>query len=287
MTIQWFPGHMLETKKILKNSIAKVDAVLEVLDARLPVSSGNPFVDRLCRAKTRLKVLNKKDLADPEITREWLDYFEQELNTPAVAICGSNKKEAATALNACVSTIKRNRARKVKVMVVGIPNTGKSTILNALAGKKIAKTGNVPAVTRHQQRTSLKNNIDLYDTPGILWPVIEPRERAYTLAVSGAISDTALDYHDIAFFASGFLLKQYPERILDRYSFIEDLPENENTLIEKIGTARGCLKKGGIINYQKASEALIKDLRSGKLGNISFETPGDERLRETEDPNEP
>jgi len=202
MTIQWFPGHMIETQNLLENAISKVDAVLEILDARLPRASSNPFVNKICKGKFRLKVLNKKDLADPWQTKLWLDYFEKKENKPAVAICGTQKSQAYEALNYCVGKITRNRARKLKLMVLGIPNTGKSTILNALAGKKIAKTGNVPAITRHKQRTSLKNNIDIYDTPGILWPVIEPPEKACILAASGAISDTAIDYNDIAFFAA-------------------------------------------------------------------------------------
>jgi ribosome biogenesis GTPase A len=174
-----------------------------------------------------------------------------------------------------VDKIDRNRARKLKVMVLGIPNTGKSTILNTLAGKKIAKTGNVPAITRHQQRTSLKNNIDIYDTPGILWPVIEPEQKAYILAASGAISDTAIDYNDIAFFAANLLINRYPELLMRRYPFLKTMPKDELSLIEKVGAARGCLKKGGIINYQKASETLIRELRAGKIGRISFETPED------------
>lgn len=275
MTIQWFPGHMLETKNQLKSAISKVDALLEVLDARLPYSSANPFVDRMSQGKTRFKILNKTDLADPKITRKWLDFFNEQQDTLAMAICGTRQNQASEALNRCVSGIRRNRARKIKIMVVGIPNTGKSTILNTLAGKKIAKTGNVPAVTRHQQRTSLKNNIDIYDTPGILWPVIEPVERAFALAASGAISDTALDYHEIAFFAANMLMERYPEQLLGRYGFLSRLPEDGTSLLEAIGKARGCLKKGGVINYQKASEILIRDLRSGKIGQISFETPKD------------
>ncbi len=272
MTIQWFPGHMLETKNLLTKAISKVDAVLEILDARLPQTSANPFVNKICKGTFRLKILNKMDLADPEQTKSWLDYFEKN-NLPALSICGTQKSQTYEAVNYCVSRIDRNRARKVKIMVLGIPNTGKSTILNTLAGKKIAKTGNVPAITRHQQRTSLKNNIDIYDTPGILWPVIEPEKKAYILAASGAISDTAIDYNDIAFFVSHLLIKRYPKLLLQRYPFLKTLPKDELTLIEKIGMARGCLKKGGIIHYQKASEALIRDLRSGKIGRISFETP--------------
>ena len=275
MTIQWFPGHMVETENLLKKAISKVDVVWEILDARLPNASANPFVNKICKDKFRLKVLNKNDLADPEQTKLWLDYFETQKKNPAISICGSQKSQVYEALNYCVSKINRNRARKLKVLVLGIPNTGKSTILNSLAGKKIAKTGNVPAITRHQQRTSLKNNIDIYDTPGILWPVIEPPKKAYILAASGAISDTAIDYNDIAFFAANLLIKRYPELLMHRYPFLETLPNDELTLIEKIGSARGCLKKGGIIDYQKASEALIRELRAGKIGKISFETPKD------------
>lgn len=275
MTIQWFPGHMLETQNLLKKTISKVDAVLEILDARLPVASANPFVDKICNAKFRLKVLNKKDLADPEQTKLWLEYFETKEKIPAISICGTQKTQVYDALNYCVNKIDRNRARKIKVMVLGIPNTGKSTILNSLAGKKIAKIGNVPAITRHQQRTSLKNNIDIYDTPGILWPVIEPEQKAYLLAASGAISDTAIDYTDIGFFAATLLIKRYPDLLMQRYPFLEIYPPDALTLIEKIGTARGCLKKGGGVNLQKASEVLIRELRAGKIGKISFETPKD------------
>ena len=274
MTIQWFPGHMVETENLLKKAMSKVDAVLEILDARLPDASANPFVNKICKDKFRLKVLNKTDLADTEQTKLWLDYFEKKMS-PAIAINGTQKSQAQKALNYCVSKIDRNRARKMKVIVLGIPNTGKSTILNSLAGKKIAKTGNVPAITRYQQRTSLNNNIDIYDTPGILWPVIEPKKKSYILAASGAISDTAIDYNDIAFFAASLLIKRYPQLLMQRYPFLKTLPNNELTLIEKIGFARGCLKKGGIIDYYKASELLIREIRAGRIGKISFETPKD------------
>lgn len=275
MTIQWFPGHMLETKNLLKNSVSKTDMVLEILDARLPMASANPMVSRICQNKPVIKILNKMDLADPEVTKAWLDYFNHTLGTPASAIIGTEKKMTWRAFNAWIQKLAKNRARKIKVLVVGIPNTGKSTILNTLAGKKIARTGNVPAITRQNQRTSLKNNIDIYDTPGILWPVIEPETKAYILAASGAISDTAIDYHEIAIFAARFLLKKYPENLMKRYPFLKTFPENSSALIEKIGFSRGCLQKGGLVNVQKSSELLIRELRTGKLGEVSFETPKD------------
>jgi ribosome biogenesis GTPase A len=278
MNIQWFPGHMLETKNQLKGAIAKVDALLEVVDARLPLSSSNPFLERIATGKNRIKVLNKADIADPAQTQAWLDYFKRDMNLSAVAICGTRQQEASDALQTLVSQVDRNKARKAKVMVVGIPNTGKSTILNTLAGRKVAKTGNVPAVTRHQQRTSLKGNIDIYDTPGILWPVIEPRQRGLALAASGAISDTAVDYHEIAYFAAQFLLERYPVCLLERYPFLNPLPEDAQSLIESVGKARGCLKKGGYVDFQKASQLNIRDLIYGRLGRISFETPKDKNL---------
>lgn len=264
---------MLETKNQLKGAVSKVDAVLEVLDARLPLASANPFLTQMARAKAWVKVLNKSDLADPDVTAQWEAFFNDQDGVRTISICGNKAEEAFCSLDLLVSCVARNRARKVKVMVVGIPNTGKSTILNSLAGKKVAKTGNVPAVTRHQQRTSLKNNIDIYDTPGILWPVIEPKERGLALAASGAISDTAIDYHEIAFFAGALLLKRYPDRVMARYNFLDCLPRNAQTLLDEIGRARGCLQKGGIINTKKASELFIRELRSGLMGRISFETP--------------
>ncbi len=275
MAIQWFPGHMRETREIIRQSIKKTDGVLEILDARLPLASANPFVDRICKDTFRLKILNKADLADPVTTGLWLDFFEKSENTAAIAISAFSRNQAYMAISHCHEKITKNRARKLKLMVMGIPNTGKSTILNILAGKKVAKTGNVPAITRHTQRISLKNNIDIYDTPGILWPVIEPEEKAYILAASGAISDSAIDYHDIAFFAADFLLGSYPDLLMKRYKFLKALPSDAHELLEKIGAARGCLRAKGRIDMHKASQILIRELRTGKIGRISFETPKD------------
>jgi ribosome biogenesis GTPase A len=275
MNIQWFPGHMLETKKLLQQSAAKADVILEILDARVPGASENPLVEKLCRNKTQVKILNKMDLADPRVTGQWLAYFEHSRNTRAIAINATDKALAHKALEFATKALVRNRAKKLKLMVVGIPNTGKSTLLNTLAGKKVARTGNTPAVTRHQQRTSLQNNMDIYDTPGILWPVIEPVQRAYALAVTGAIADTAVDFQDIAWFAAGLLLERYPELLMARYSFLDGLPGDEADLITQIGAARGCLKAKAKIDFQKAAAVLIQEIRTGKIGRISFETPFD------------
>lgn len=275
MTIQWFPGHMKDTEKNLIQAVSRVDLILEILDARLPFSSSNPLMNKLCRQTLRIKVLNKDDLADPAVTRQWITYFRERMGCEAVAVTGTHPAQAARALKTGLDLVTRNRARKIKVMVAGIPNTGKSTLLNTLAGKKVARTGNVPAVTRHQQRTSLADNVDITDTPGILWPVIEPENRAYILAASGAVSDTAVDYTRIGFFMAQWLSDRYPELLLGRFSFLKTLPPDPSVLIEEIGRARGCLKKGGMIDYQKASEVLIRELRQGKIGKISFETPMD------------
>ena len=275
MTIQWYPGHMLETKEFLRQVIPSVDVVLEILDARLPISSANPLLDKLCKSVPRVKVLNKKDLADPAITSLWLTFFTERFKEKSVAISGTDKAETWKTVNEAVKAITRNRARKARIMVVGIPNTGKSTIINSLAGKKIAKTGNTPAITRQQQRAGLKNKIDIYDTPGILWPILDNQADACRLAASGAISDTAIDYGEVAHFTAAYLLERYPGLLRERYRLKMPLPDTANALIETIGTLRGCLKKGGTLNWQKASEILIRELRSGKIGRISLEFPED------------
>lgn len=275
MTIQWFPGHMLETKKWLQQSAAGADVILEILDARVPAASQNPWMDKISRNTPRVKILNKMDLADPDVTAQWLSFFADHGRIRALAIDATDRSLALNALEQAVQQVPYNRARKKKVLVAGIPNTGKSTLLNTLAGKKIARTGNVPAVTRHQQRTSLPDNVDIYDTPGILWPVIEPPRRAYALAVTGAISDTALDYQDIAWFAAGLLLNRYPKQLMARYPFLDPLPDTEDGLLEQIGAARGCLKAKGLIDLHKTARVLIQDFRSGKIGRISVETPFD------------
>ncbi|OQY00211.1 MAG: ribosome biogenesis GTPase YlqF [Desulfobacteraceae bacterium 4572_130] len=273
MNIQWFPGHMQGTEQFLEKAVLCSDLVLEILDARLPVSSSNPLLDTICKNTARIKILNKKDLADSNITKLWLDYFKKLKNCSAIAITGTNISDVKKALDFSLNKIKKSKSRRIRIIVVGIPNTGKSTIINTLAGKKIAKTGNIPAITKHQQRTELKNKIDIYDTPGILWPNLEDKDGAYRLAVSGAISDANIDYNDIFYFASEFLIEKYPFLLKKRYKLCNNFILDSTSLLKKIGLSRGCLKKGGIIDYQKVSKIFIKELCSGKIGPISFETP--------------
>lgn len=280
MTIQWFPGHMQNTELFLKESVSSVDVVMEILDARLPASSANPLIDKLCKKIFRIKVLNKKDLADPVITKLWLNYFKtiqtKGNGCEAIAITGTDSADTWRAADLALMNIKPSRSRRLRIMVAGIPNTGKSTIMNTLAGKKIAKTGNVPAITRQQQRTALKNRIDIYDTPGILWPVLENQAGAYRLAASGAIADTAIDYDDVAMFTLCYLINRYPDAIRGRYQLPGHIEMNNTIMVlEEIGAARGCLKKGGGVDLKKASELLIRELRSGKIGEISLESPED------------
>ena len=270
MDIQWFPGHMKGSMELLKNSISKANLVLEILDARLPFSSSNPDIEKLCKNMLKIKILNKNDIADHDITKEWLDYFKAN-NQKAIAISGKNLKETKHAIDYCRKITQKNKAEKIKIMVIGIPNTGKSTIINSIVGKKVAKTGNVPAITRHNQRMATKD-MDIYDTPGLLWPVLEPKLRADILAASGAISNAVVDYLDTGAFTLNFLVDNYPKFLKKRYEF-KTLPSDNTLLIEKIGSKRGCLKKGGKIDIQRAYEILVNELRQGKLGRISFEKP--------------
>ncbi|MBF0241950.1 MAG: ribosome biogenesis GTPase YlqF [Desulfamplus sp.] len=284
MTIQWFPGHMQETELFLKKAVSDVDVVMEILDARLPSSSANPLIDKICKSVLRIKVLNKKDLADPKLTQLWIDYLNSinvsDSRCQAIAITGTDSVDTWRVIELALSTlddlkVRLPNSRRLRVMVAGIPNSGKSTIMNTLAGKKVAKIGNVPAITKHQQRTSLKNKIDIYDTPGVLPPILESEERAFRLAASGAISDVAIDYNDVAIFSIKYLIKKYPDAIKNRYGIENDDISDSIEVIKKIGSKRGCLKKGGVVDLQKASKLIIRELRSGKIGRITFESPED------------
>jgi len=276
MQIQWFPGHMHKAAKAVREVLPTVDVLIEVLDARIPFSSQNPMIAEIMGDKPCIKLLNKSDLADPEITSVWQDYLEQQRNiqTLQTDVKGQNKLGHITDL--CHKLIpnkgREGDFRNIHAMIIGIPNVGKSTLINSLAGRTIAKTGNEPAVTKNQQRIKLEGGITLIDTPGMLWPKIEHENYGYRLAATGAIKETATDNTDVAFATAEYLLTAYPQRLVERYD-LQSTPTNELELIEAIGRLRGCLRSGGDVLLEKASNILISELRSGVLGAISLETP--------------
>ncbi|MBV0931754.1 ribosome biogenesis GTPase YlqF [Marinobacterium weihaiense] len=271
--INWFPGHMHKARKEIAQVMDEIDVVIEVLDARLPMSSENPLVDQLRKGKPVLKLLNKQDLADPERTRQWLDYFNAREDITAVALDIQQKAVIKRIPEMCKQMVpaRTRQERPVRAMIMGIPNVGKSTLINALLGRKIAKVGNEPAVTKAQKRYSVHNGMALSDTPGILWPKIEDEDSGYRLAASGAIKDTAIEHEMVAAYAAGFMLSDYPQRLQERYK-LKALPEGQDALLDEIGRKRGCLRPGGVVDRHKASEILLTELRAGKLGTITFET---------------
>jgi len=274
MAVIWYPGHMHKAQKQIKEVMHQVDLVIEAMDARIPFSSENPAVKELRGPRPCLKVLNKSDLADPAVTAEWLRHFSQQEGVRAIALTTTRKGESRKILGLCreMVALRAQRGEPVRTMIMGIPNVGKSTLINALAGRAIAKVGDEPAVTKQQQRISLGNGIVLSDTPGILWPRMEDQNSGYRLAVTGAIKNAAITFEDIAAFAGDFLLQYYPQALMARYK-LNELPDDATLLLEMIGRKRGCLRAGGVVNLHKASEILLKEFRAGKLGGISLETP--------------
>jgi ribosome biogenesis GTPase A len=273
-TIQWFPGHMHKARKEIEEVVPQIDVIIEVLDARIPFSSENPLISSIRGDKPCVKVLNKRDLADPELTQLWIDHFEQENDVKAMAITTSNPQEVHKIMELCRKLAPHREAmgKNIRTMIMGIPNVGKSTIINTLAGRTIAQTGNQPAVTRRQQRINLQNGIVLSDTPGILWPKVENPHSGFRLAATGAVKDTAMEYDEVAFYTVEYLAKQYPALLKERYQ-LDELPETEIELMEAIGAKRGCLRAGGRVDLHKASEILLHELRNGTLGQVTLELP--------------
>jgi len=272
MSINWYPGHMYKATKEIKEILNKVHVIIEVVDARLPYSSENPVIGRLSSDKPTLKLLNKSDLADPDITQLWIDHFEREKQVKALAITRQQPETIRNLTHLIKQMVPSRAIGNINAMIMGIPNVGKSTLINLLAGRPIAKTGNEPAVTKRQQRIILDNGVTLFDTPGILWPKVENQQSAYRLAVSGAIKDTAMEYDDVGFFASEYLLKQYPEALQQRYQ-LETLPSSELEFLEMIGRQRGTLVSGGLVDLNKICKILLTEFRDATLGRISLERP--------------
>ena len=277
MSVNWYPGHMHKARKKMKEAMPSIDVVIEVLDARIPYSSSNPLVTELRQDRPSIKILNKMDLADPVVTEQWLSYFEREDGVKAIpfSTIGKQKKADVKRIFELCKRLAPNRNKEykpVRTMIMGIPNVGKSTLINMLAGKNIAQTGNEPAVTKSQQKIRLDNSILLSDTPGILWPRMNDNQCGYRLAVTGAVKNTAIEFEDIAMFAADYLLKAYPQQLMQRFKLKEICNTAEELLVE-VGKKRGGLRAGGIIDMHKASEVLLHDLREGSLGRISLETP--------------
>jgi ribosome biogenesis GTPase A len=281
MTIQWFPGHMAKAKREVQEKLKLIDIVFELVDARIPISSRNPMIDEILVNKPRIVLLNKADMADEDVTKQWISFFQKQ-NLTALAI----DSQAGTGVKQIVSISKEmlkekfakmaakgiKKPRAMRALIVGIPNVGKSTLINRLAGKHIAKTGDKPGVTKAQQWIKVGKEMELLDTPGILWPKFEDEEVGLKLATTGAIKDTILNLQDVAVYALNFLKHHYPERLKERYSLTE-IPEDIVELFDEIGKRRGCLMSGGLVDYDKVAELVLREIRTEKLGRLSFEKP--------------
>ena len=277
MAIQWFPGHMNKAKKAIADRLKSVDMVIEMLDARLPASSENPLLAQLSKGKPKLKILNKQDLADPERTAVWLDYFNSREQTNAIALDSSEKSAAPKITAACRALVPNRKGidKPLRVLICGIPNVGKSTLINGMIGKKSAKTGNEPGITKAEQRLFLADDFWLYDTPGMLWPKIIVEQSGYNLAASGAVGRNALDEEEVALELLDYLRRHYLPLLQARYAADKDPSSHwdDTSWLEWIARKRGALLGGGRVNYQKAAENVLTDFREGAIGRITLETP--------------
>lgn len=276
MKIQWFPGHMHKASKEIGKKLPEVDLLIEVLDSRLPGSSENPMIAELRKDKPCIKIFNKSDLADPKLTQQWQDYYEQDKGIKTLCVTRDQPEKIKQVSTLCrkMISISETRDKEIQAMIVGIPNVGKSTIINILTGRTIAKTGNEAAVTRQQQRIKINDNVVLFDTPGLLWGNINNEHSGYRLAISGAIKDTAFEHDDAAFYLAEHLIKHYPKFLAERYQ-LDECPQTELELIEAIGRLRGCLRAGGQVELDKACKILINEFRLGTLGAITLENPSE------------
>lgn len=274
MAIQWYPGHMHKASKEMKKILPQVDLIIEVLDARIPFSSQNPMLAELRGDKPCIKVLNKIDLADPELTALWQSHLEQDINVKTLTMNAQHNDRIADLIALALSMVpsKVQGVKNVQTMIMGIPNVGKSTLINSLAGRQIAKTGNEPAITKMQQRIKLDKGIVLHDTPGVLWPNLENPHSGYRLAITGAIKETAIDNDDIALYAVEYLLDAYPDLLKQRFG-LSEIPESGMDALEVIGTKRGCLRSGGRVDLERVAKIILTEIRAGTLGLISWEKP--------------
>ena len=282
MTVQWFPGHMAKARRQIQEKLQLVDIVYELLDARIPYSSSNPMMNEIIKHKPKLIILNKADIADPNVTQQWLTYFKQK-GQPVITIDALHQNAIKQITEASKEILKEKfekekakglRPRPIRAMILGIPNVGKSTLTNNLAKRKAAQTGDRPGVTKAQQWIKVEKELELLDTPGVLWPKFEEKRVGYNLAVTGAIKDTILHLDDIILYALDYLIAHYPDRLIERYNLSGQF-EDKVTVLDEIGQKRGFLQSGGYVDYDKVYEILLREIRSVKLGRLSFELPSD------------
>lgn len=285
MHINWFPGHMKKTRELLVEQLKLIDVVVEILDSRIPKSSRNPEIVKIVKNVPKVILLNKMDLSDDKISRDWISYFEKE-GAKGVLInstTGQGFDEVIKTIKEVTkekmdNLVKKGRKRRpIRIMVVGIPNVGKSSFINKLIGKKSAKTGDRPGVTKGKQWVRVKSDMELLDTPGILWPKFEDNEVAMNLAFTGAIKDEIMDLDEITLEFLKRISKRYPEALQGRFGIeVEDKEPIE--LFDEIGKKRGCIIAGGEIDYSRASKLIMSEFRGGKLGRITLEIPEDEEI---------
>lgn len=279
MAIQWFPGHMHLTRKAIAERIKDIDVVIELLDARLPGSSANPLLSELTGHRPTLKILNKQDLADPARTPAWLDWYNARPGTRAIALDASERAPARRLLAACqeLAPERRGLARPMRVLTCGIPNVGKSTLINSLAGRAQAKTGDEAGITKQEQRIVVADDFYLWDTPGMLWPRIIVAQSGFNLAASGAVGRNAYDEELVVLELLGYLQRHYAQALVERYR-LDMAPQavaqlHDDELLTAIGRKRGAVMSGGRVNIQKAAELVLTDLRAGAIGRVTLETP--------------
>ncbi|RHW39667.1 ribosome biogenesis GTPase YlqF [Lysinibacillus yapensis] len=287
MTIQWFPGHMAKARREVQEKLKLVDIVFELIDARLPMSSRNPMMDQVINQKPRLLILNKADMADDSETRKWIEYFAQRGHM-AVAINSLEGKGLQKVTKAAQEILKEKwermksrgmKPRAIRAMIIGIPNVGKSTLINRLAKKNIAKTGNMPGITKAQQWIKVGKDIELLDTPGILWPKFEDQEVGLKLALTGAIKDTIINMEDLAVYGLKFLSIHYPNRLEERYGITSVDEELVNTF-DHIGKRRKVFGPGGEIDYDQVALIVVRDIRNQHFGTITFDSVDEELEKE-------
>ena len=284
LNIQWYPGHMTKTRRQIEADLKLVDAVCEIVDARIPMSSRNPDIDAICGSKPRILVLNRMDLADSEATRRWADYFRGKGMAVLATDCKTRKgigDFTPAARRACADKLerdaKRGMNRPLRVMVVGIPNVGKSTLINQISGRKGAKAENRPGVTRGKQWVTVDSGLQLLDTPGILWPKFEDPEVGMMLAYTGAVKENVIDLEELACHLMTLLHKYYPQTLLERYKVEAPASTPGWELLELAGRKRGFLVSGGEVNLERMARVLLDEFRGGKLGKFTLEMPEEQQ----------